>query len=60
MITHGILSAIGTWDSMIHEVDVIREFDIKLKPKKINWKKTKVYDNSNRGQRKAIYKERWK
>lgn len=62
MITHGILAAHGTFDNLIHEMDSISEFDAKKEPKKIRWNKTKVHDNSNRGQYKdlAIYRKRWR
>ena len=49
MITHGILA----------DMQVCNWLAYSLVHKKINWKKTKVFDNSNRGQ-KAIYKEDWK
>lgn len=61
-ITHGILFAHGTFDNLIHEMNEISENDIKRESKKVNWKKTKVFDNSNRGryQNLAICRERWR
>jgi len=59
LITHGILLTYGTFDNLIHEMNEITENDIKREPKKVNWKKTKVFDNFNRGL-KIIYQERWK
>jgi len=47
LITHGILKAIG-WDSLIHEIKIISEHDAVKTNKKVNWKKTKCFDNSNR------------
>jgi len=60
MIIHGILAAHGTIDNLIHEIKTIGDFDAVKEPRKINWKKTKVYDNSNRGRKVSIYKERWR
>ena len=60
MIIHGILSAHGTIDNLIHEIKAISDYDAVKIPREINWNKTKVYDNSNRGQKTAIYKERWR
>ena len=59
LIIHGILTGCEIFDSLIHEMNEINEFDVKRKLKKINWEKTTVYDNSNRGQKIAIFKERW-
>lgn len=62
MIIFGILSTYGTFDNLIHEMDEISCNDARRENKKVNWKKTKVYDNSNRGkyQNLAIYLERWR
>ena len=51
MIIHGILSGMGVFVSLIHEMYEISEFDVQ-KNYKINWDETKVYDNSNRGRMK--------
>jgi len=68
MIIHGILSVHGsifaglinnTFDNFIHEMYETTDNNIKREPKKLNWEKTKVFDNSNRG-RMMIYQERWK
>ena len=59
MITHGILLGTGSLDFLIHEIKKISDYDVVKIPREINWNKTKVYDNSNRGQKIAIYKERW-
>lgn len=59
-ITHGILTAHGIFDLLLHEMKEINHNDSKRKNLEVNWKKTKVYDNSNRGQKKAIYLERWR
>jgi len=61
-ITHGILVAHGTFDNLIHEMDEITENDAIRENKKVNWEKTRVFDNSNRGrhQNLAIYGERWR
>jgi len=61
-IIHGILSTFGTFDNLIHEMDEITINDAKRENKKVNWKETQVFDNSNRGryQNLAIYRERWK
>jgi len=60
-ITHGILVAHVTFDNLIHEMDEITENDVIRENKKINWKETQVFDNSNRGryQNLVIYRERW-
>lgn len=62
MIIFGILSTIGTFDNLIHEMNEITENDAKRENKIVDWKETKVYDNSNRGryQNLAIYRERWR
>lgn len=60
MIIFGILSVYGTIDNLIHEIKAISNSDAVKIPREINWDKTKVYDNSNRGQKTAIYKEKWK
>ena len=54
MITHGILTSHGIFDMLKHELDEISKSDIKKQNKVINWKETKVYDNSNRGQKNQI------
>lgn len=61
-ITHGILLAQGTFDNLIHELDEITANDAKRVNKKVNWKKTKVFDNSvsARYQNLTIYRERWR
>jgi len=61
-ITHGVLMAHGIFDLLIHEMDEITVNDAKRENKKVNWEKTKVFDNSNRGryQNLAIYRERWR
>ena len=56
-ITHGILIIHGTFDNFVHEMNEITKNDIKRAPEKVNWKKTIVLDNSNRGL--MIYQERW-
>jgi len=43
MIIHGILSAHGTIDNLIHEIKIITEFDAVKTPREIIWKKTKVF-----------------
>ena len=60
MILHGILTSFGTIDNLIHEIKSITDHDAIKKPREINWNKTKVYDNSNRGQKKSIYTEEWR
>jgi len=62
MITHGILATYGIFDKLLHEMNEVTANDSKKVSKKINWKKTKVCDNSNRGryQNLAIYRERWR
>ena len=62
MITHGILIAHGLFDRLIHEMDEITANDAKRVNKKINWKETRVFDNSNPAQyqKLAIYRERWR
>lgn len=57
-ILHGILAVYGTFDNFIHEMDEISEYDVQKRPKNVNWKKTDVFDNSNRGLK--IYQERWR
>jgi len=61
-ITHGILIAHGTFDLLIHEMNEITANDAKRENKIINWKETKVFDNSNPGryQNLIIYRERWR
>ena len=61
-ITHGILLAQGTFDNLIHEMNEITANDERRINKKVNWKETQVFDNSNsaRYQRLAIYRERWR
>ena len=44
---HGILATHGTFDKLIHEMDEITANDARRENKKVNWKKTKVLDNSN-------------
>ena len=58
MIRHGILTGMGFFDSLIHEMNNISEFDTQRKVKKIDWDETQVYDNSNHA-KVAIYKEQW-
>lgn len=60
MLLHGILSSYGLWDSLIIEMDEQSNGDIIKKSKEVSWEETRVYDNSNRGQKIAIYKERWR
>jgi len=59
LIRHGILTGMRFFDSLIHELSEISEFDAERKVKEIDWSETQVYDNSNRG-KKAIYKEKWR
>ncbi len=59
-ITHGILSVYASFDRLAHEMKEINHNDSKRENLEVKWKKTKVYDNSNRGQKKAIYLERWR
>jgi len=61
-LTHGILVAHGTFDNLIHEMDKITENDAKRENKKINWKETQVFDNSNPGRYRnlSLYRERWR
>jgi len=62
VITHGILLTYGTFDNLIHEMNEISKNDAKRESKKVNWKKTKVFDNSNPGKYKNLAKsrERWR
>jgi len=62
MILHGILLTHGSFDNLIHEMNEITKNDAKRENKTINWKETKVYDNSNSGRYKnlSIYRERWR
>lgn len=60
MIIFGILSTMGTWDSLIHEMDEITANDAKRQNKRVNWKKTKPTNHQNKGLATAIYRERWK
>lgn len=61
LIIHGILSAHGTIYNLIHEIKIISDFDAVKQPREINWKKTKVFDNSNPGRvGTSIYRERWR
>ena len=48
-ILFGILAVHGTFDNFIHEMDEISKYDAQKRPKKVNWKETEVFDNSNRG-----------
>jgi len=59
-ITHGILWTFGTFDNLIHEMNEITENDAIRENKKVNWKETRVFDNSNKRQNLAIYMERWR
>lgn len=61
-ITHGILLTHGTFDNLIHELEEITANDDRKVNKKVNWKKTRVFDNSNKGryQNLSIYRERWR
>lgn len=61
-ITHGILTLFGMYDNLIHEMKEITENDSKSIAKKVNWKETKVFDNSNRGryQKLSIYRGKWR
>jgi len=52
MILHGILATEGIFDWTIHEIKKISEFDVKKENRQINWHKTQVFDNSNRGREK--------
>jgi len=52
LIIHGILSSMGVFDSLIHEIKQISENDAKKESLKIDWKETEVFDNSNRNRRK--------
>lgn len=58
MIIHGILSVHGTFDNFIDEMNEITKNDIKREPKQLNWEKTKVFDNSNRG--RMVCLEGWR
>lgn len=62
MITHGILVAYGTFDNLIHEMNEISENDVIRENRQVNWKETKVFDNSNSARYKnlEIYRERWR
>ena len=61
-ITHGIFMVYGTFDNLIHEMDKITANEPKQENKIVNWKETKVTDNSNsaRYQKMSIYRERWR
>ena len=50
-ITYGILTPFDIFNSLIHEMEEISEYNAKQIPKRINWKDTIVYDNSNRVKR---------
>jgi len=65
-ITHGILSSADITMLLfrkmiffIEDTGENYELNPRLKDEKINWNKTEVFDNSNRGKR-AIYKVDWK
>jgi len=62
MILYGILSTFGAFDNLLHEMNEITKNDIKRENKKVNWKETKVFDNSNKGryQNLEISRERWR
>ncbi len=60
MIIHGILSAHGTIDNLIHEIKTIGDYDAVKIPREINWNKTKPTNHQNRGLGTSIYRERWK
>jgi len=62
MILHGILASYGIFFSLLHEMNVLTENDTQRENRKINWKETQVYDNSNKGryQNLTIYRERWR
>jgi len=49
LIIHGILTAHDTFDCLIDTMNEITKEQPNKEPKKINWKKTEVFDNSNRG-----------
>ena len=57
-ITHGVLVAYGTFDNLIHEMNEITENDAIRENKTVNWKKTRVFDNSNKRKNLAIYREK--
>jgi len=48
MIRHGILAGDGPLDFLFHEIKKNLDFDVENVSKKISWKKTHVFDNSNR------------
>ena len=60
-ITHGILLGTGTFYNLIHEMEEISKNDVIRENRKIDWKETETFDNSNPGrfQNIAIYRERW-
>jgi len=62
MIIHGILSAHGIFDNLIHEMDEITVNDTRQENKRVNWKETNFSDNTNKGryQNLSIYRESWK
>jgi len=60
MIIHGILSIHGTFDNLIHEMNEITSNNTKRENKKVNWKETEVFDNSNHGRYTSIFAERWR
>jgi len=62
MIVFGILSTYATFDRLIHEMTEITANDFRRENKKVNWKETQVYNNSNKGryQNLSIYRERWR
>lgn len=58
MLIHGILAFHDTFDHILDNMKEISQSIFLKSSKKISWNKTKVYDNSNRGQ--SIYKGRWR
>lgn len=61
MLTHEILAEMS-WHTFDKEMDKISKNATQRETKKIDCKKTKVFDNSNRGryQNLSIYRERWR
>jgi len=61
-ITHGILTPFGIFNSLIHEMNEISGNNIRRENKKVNWKKTNVFDNSQKAQyqKLTIYREVWR
>ena len=57
LITHGILANTNNFVILLREIKSISDHKAQ-ELYKINWMNTKVFDNSNRGER-AIYKGDW-